>query len=102
MPMIDDLLGNLPEGRIRTARIGLHWTAVVAETAGETLCGLASTLPSPHDHPGGTDLPEAGRLNGMDAREVAGWLRAPSPPAVTRPRPQRAPDPARRSCRGRA
>ena len=76
MPLIDELLEELPGGEVRAARIGLHWTAVVAETESDLRCGLASTLPSPHDHPGGTDLPEAGRLEGMDARAIAGWLRA--------------------------
>ncbi|MBN1827030.1 MAG: DUF364 domain-containing protein [Candidatus Eisenbacteria bacterium] len=76
MNLIDELLEDLPDGRLRRARIGLHWTGVVAETDAGLRCGLASTLASPHDHAGGPDLPEAGGIEGMDAREVAGWLRS--------------------------
>jgi uncharacterized protein (DUF4213/DUF364 family) len=41
--LLDDILGNLPDGVVRRAVVGRRWTAVVVEVKGETRCGLAAT-----------------------------------------------------------
>ncbi|GAB4574301.1 MAG: DUF364 domain-containing protein [Anaerolineae bacterium] len=69
--LTDDLLNGLPEGRVLEVAIGLHWTGVVAEVAGERRCGLATTLRhAGHTH-GEYDVPDAGRLTGFKARALA-------------------------------
>jgi uncharacterized protein (DUF4213/DUF364 family) len=69
--LLDALLGTLLEGRITKVLIGLHWTAVVAETEGVRHCGLASTLSTPHRHHGEPDVPLAGKLEGLLGSELA-------------------------------
>lgn len=71
MKLIDDLLAVVPDGETVQVIIGLHWTAVVADVAGERRCGLASTLAGVRPH-GEVDVPQAGQLEQMSAREVAG------------------------------
>ncbi len=78
MSIFNDLLQNLPAGEIETAIIGLHWTAVIVNTAGERRCGLASTMSSPHVH-GKPDVPEAGNIQTMSALDVAQWVYSPAP-----------------------
>lgn len=78
MSLFDDLLQNLPNGEIEAAIIGLHWTAVIVNTAGERRCGLASTIPSPHVH-GKPDVPEAGKIQTMPTLDVAQWVFSPTP-----------------------
>jgi uncharacterized protein (DUF4213/DUF364 family) len=70
MRLIDDLLDTLPNGRICDVRIGLHWTAVVAEADGIRRCGLASTLIDGHEH-GVVDVPQAGQLETFSALDLA-------------------------------
>ena len=70
MRLIDDLLDTLPNGRICDVRIGLHWTAVVAEVDGIRRCGLASTLVDGHEH-GVVDVPQAGQLETFSALDLA-------------------------------
>jgi uncharacterized protein (DUF4213/DUF364 family) len=70
MRLIDDLLDTLPNGRICDVRIGLHWTAVVAEVDGIRRCGLASTLIDDHEH-GVADVPQAGQLETFSALDIA-------------------------------
>jgi uncharacterized protein (DUF4213/DUF364 family) len=70
MRLIDDLLDALPNGRICDVRIGLHWTAVVAEVDGIRRCGLASTLIDSHAH-GVADVPQAGQLETFSALDLA-------------------------------
>lgn len=70
MNLIDDLLAVIPDGRTESVTIGLHWTAVVLDAAGERRCGLASTLAGVHPH-GEVDVPPAGRLDQMSGRELA-------------------------------
>jgi len=79
MSLIDDLLASALEGEVLDVRIGLHWTAVVAEVAGQRRCGLASTLQGPSDHTGEPDIPEAGRLATYSGLELASLLRSESP-----------------------
>jgi uncharacterized protein len=71
MPILDQLLDSLPPGQVKDVRIGLHWTAVLVQTAGETRCGLASTLHGGHDHRNRPDVPQAGELEGASANELA-------------------------------
>ena len=72
MQLLDDLLTDLPDGEIRQVRIGVHWTAVVADIDGERRCGLASTVGGPHEHEhGGPDVPQAGTLQSLAGRELA-------------------------------
>lgn len=73
------LLEGLPEFAIREASLGLYWTAVVAETRSGRRCGLASTQPAPHGHHGEFGVPQAGQLEELPGREVAGWLSSDSP-----------------------
>jgi len=71
MAIIEALLKTILEGRIQEVLVGLHWTAVLAETAGESRCGLASTLSTENFHHGMVDVPDAGQLEQMDSREMA-------------------------------
>jgi uncharacterized protein (DUF4213/DUF364 family) len=77
--ILDDLLRDLPEGRVHRVLIGLHWTAVVAEIEGEQRCGLASTLRKPHHHHGGPDVPTAGQLENLSGSDLANLARADEP-----------------------
>jgi uncharacterized protein (DUF4213/DUF364 family) len=76
--LFDDLLQDLPTGEIEDAFIGLHWTAVVVNTAGERRCGLSSTLSSPHVH-GKPDIPDAGQLHSISTTDAAQWVYSQTP-----------------------
>ena len=71
MELLEKLLSNLPDGDVVDVRIGLHWTAVVAEVEGIQRCGLSSTLESPHVHGGEPQVPQAGQLETFTSRELA-------------------------------
>ena len=79
MDLYDDLLASLPEGTVTRAVVGLHWTAVAVDAGGEHRCGLASTLSDPIRAHREADVPDAGRLEGLPAREMASWIRSSSP-----------------------
>jgi uncharacterized protein (DUF4213/DUF364 family) len=79
MLILDQILDSLPSGRVKDVRIGLHWTAVVVETAGETHCGLASTLHGGHSHRNQPDVPQAGDLEGSSANDLAHHVTGDSP-----------------------
>ena len=79
MKILEQILNALPSGQVREVRIGLHWTAVVVETAGETRCGLASTLHSWHTHRHDPDVPQAGQLENTSANELARWALGSAP-----------------------
>lgn len=70
MKLIDELLAVVPDGETVRVTIGLHWTAVVVDVAGERRCGLASTLVGKRPH-GEVDVPDAGKLDRMSSRELA-------------------------------
>jgi uncharacterized protein len=62
------LIDTLQEGAITDVLVGIHWTAVVVEAAGERRCGLASTVTT--NHHGEPDVPAAGLLQEQAAREL--------------------------------
>jgi uncharacterized protein (DUF4213/DUF364 family) len=72
--ILADLLSAIADGNVLDVRIGLHWTAVVAEVDGAPRCGLASTLNPGHRHGEGPQLAEAGRLESLSGRELAGMV----------------------------
>ncbi|HWQ83296.1 MAG TPA: DUF364 domain-containing protein [Anaerolineales bacterium] len=69
MSLIQELLQVVPDGTVEEVHIGLHWTAVSVQVDGTLRCGLASTLHGPHQH-SGPDVPQAGRLTELTAREL--------------------------------
>jgi uncharacterized protein (DUF4213/DUF364 family) len=69
-----EILSSLPQGRLVEVRLGLHWTAVVAEVAGELRCGLASTLSEALPHGSGPEIPAPGELERMSAGDMAAWV----------------------------
>jgi uncharacterized protein (DUF4213/DUF364 family) len=70
--LMKDVITTLPDGPVRDVRVGVFWTAVVVEVAGQLHCGLASTLRlEDHHHGGGAAVNEAGRLMQQSARELA-------------------------------
>ncbi len=79
MGIIDDLLAQIPEGKVTQVQIGVHWTAVVTELEGKRRCGLASTLHGDHEHSGKPDVPDAGRLEAFSGLELAQLLQEQSP-----------------------
>lgn len=70
MKLIEQLVSSLVDGRVIEVRIGLHWTAVVAEVDGVRRCGLASTVVADHVH-GTVDVPQAGQLEAFTGLELA-------------------------------
>lgn len=79
MKLLDELLAALSDGPVEGVRIGLHWTAVVAEVGGQRRCGLASTLGSNHEHTGVPDVPQAGYLHNLSGLELAQLAREEQP-----------------------
>ncbi|MDX9863958.1 MAG: DUF364 domain-containing protein [Anaerolineaceae bacterium] len=71
MGLIENLLSVVPDGRVVEIRIGLHWTAAVVEVDGKRQCGLASTVTEEHQHGREPDIPDAGHLLDIPARELA-------------------------------
>jgi len=71
--LIGDLLADLPSGDVVEVRIGLRWTAVVAEVEGERRCGLSSTLGELYEHSGKSHVPQAGQLEMFPGRELAAF-----------------------------
>jgi uncharacterized protein (DUF4213/DUF364 family) len=69
--LINQLLTQLPEGKIVDIRIGIHWTAVVVLVEGQRRCGLSSTLLGPHEHGGEPQVPQAGDLEKLSGRELS-------------------------------
>lgn len=70
MSLIQELLACAPDGVVDEVHIGLHWTAVSVWVEGKRSCGLASTLHGTHCH-GGADVPQAGKLTELSAKELA-------------------------------
>ncbi len=76
MKLFDEILETLPEGEIQDVCIGLNWTAVVVEVAGQIQCGLASTLGGRHEHTGEPEIPLAGELVGRTTSELLAHIEA--------------------------
>ena len=71
MQLLSRLIETIPDGEVLAVRIGIYWTAVVVDIAGQQSCGLCATLSSRHIH--GTkqipNIPNAGQLernSGLD------------------------------------
>ncbi len=70
--IVDRLLASVStDGVVADVRVGIHWTAVVVETASDRKAGLASTVVLA-DHPHGVpDIARSGKLIGTNACEIA-------------------------------
>jgi uncharacterized protein (DUF4213/DUF364 family) len=79
MRLLDGLLAALPDGDVLDVCVGLHWTAVIVRIGDQTRCGLASTLAAPHNHSAEPDVPQAGHLHTLSARELAHLARSEQP-----------------------
>jgi len=85
--IIDRLLREIRlAGTVSDVRVGVHWTAVVAETAAGPRAGLAATVTegarsglSPTRGHGAPSVGAAGKLLGKPAAELAGLARSDSP-----------------------
>jgi uncharacterized protein len=77
------LLETLQDGKVREVRIGLHWTAVVVDIAGEQRCGLAATLFERQDHAHAPVVPQAGELQDATGRELADLVLSGQPTLIS-------------------
>ena len=74
------ILAGLDDGPVVDVRMGAYWTAVVAEVNGEKRCGLAASFfPDDLYHSADFDMPYAGKLQKINARELAGWVLSQRP-----------------------
>jgi len=83
MTILNELLPQLPDGKVIEAVVGIFWTAVVVEADGKRSCGLASTLHTgehEHRHPAVAD---AGRLERSPACQLAALVNSESNPEVS-------------------
>ena len=83
MQLVDDLLAALPDGDVLDVCIGLHWTAVTVQIGDHMRCGLASTVTGPHNHSANPDVPQAGQLHALSARERARLAHSEQPPLAS-------------------
>lgn len=83
MGLLDDLLLDIPDGKVIDIRVGLHWTAVVVKTAGHLRCGLASAIANPHEHGSGAQVQKAGALTELSGSELAELSRDKDHPALS-------------------
>lgn len=83
MTLLHEIITTLPKGRVQQVQVGLHWTAVVVESAGEQRCGLASTLRGEQDHHRIPDVPQAGKLETLPALELAALAHSTLPTEVS-------------------
>jgi uncharacterized protein (DUF4213/DUF364 family) len=81
--LLDDLLSTVNDRNILQVLIGLHWTAVVAEVAGQQRCGPASTQNQPHHPHGKPDVPLAGQLEELSGLELAALVKSGEPPLAS-------------------
>ena len=82
MDIFNELMATLPNGRVASVSIGLHWTAVVMDVHGELRCGLASTLQDDHQH-GVPTVPQAGNLENLTGLGLAALILAEQPTLVS-------------------
>jgi uncharacterized protein len=72
--ILNTLVEACGDGQMVEVRIGIHWTAAVVDVDGRRSCGLASTVQGEHVHGAEPEVPQAGELEALPAREVAGWV----------------------------
>jgi uncharacterized protein (DUF4213/DUF364 family) len=70
MTILDELINTALDGDVINVCIGMHWTAVVAESSNGLKCGLASTAFMGHSHTSEPDVPEAGYLEQKSGSEL--------------------------------
>ena len=74
-----ELIDALEPGAVLDVKMGLHWTMVTVQAGEEVRAGLATTMPSVgHHHRDWPDVRQPGRLQGLDARELAALAASPS------------------------
>ncbi len=82
--LFEQLLPSLPDGRLVSINIGLHWTAVVVEADGETRCGLAANVgDESHHHTNEQAISRAGHLTDLTAHDLATFVHSVSLPEVS-------------------
>lgn len=81
MQILSKILESLTDAEVLEVRVGLNWTGVVVQLDGATHCGLASTISGGHNHDREPDIPDAGRLETLPARELA-WQALSSKPTL--------------------
>jgi len=83
-PLYNLLQPTLEMGVTKAVYVGLYWTAVVVEIAGEQRCGLAATMgDESHHFTNEPAIPQAGFLNSIPAHELASWIQSSSPSQVS-------------------
>ena len=82
MNVVERLVAGLRrDGQVVDLRMGVHWTALVAELPdGSWVAGLASTQFAEGNAHGATAVRDAGRLIGRSAADLAQWAASPSAP----------------------
>lgn len=84
MGLFDALLATVSDAPVREVRMGLFWTAVVAQVDGRLRCGLASTMVGEDHHHGERFAVEAaGRLGEGGSLSLARLITSSSPPEVS-------------------
>jgi len=73
LPLLREILAEVSDGKVVDVRIGLRWTAVVMDVAGELRCGLSSTLGLPNGHEDKYRLEQAGRITEFSGLEIAAF-----------------------------
>jgi uncharacterized protein (DUF4213/DUF364 family) len=82
--LFNRLLPTLPEGKIINIHMGLYWTAVLAEVAGEIRCGLAATVgDDSHHYTTEPSVSRAGYLTELSSRELAEFVHSSILPEVS-------------------
>ncbi|MGP8329839.1 MAG: Rossmann-like domain-containing protein [Methanosarcinaceae archaeon] len=67
MTLIDDLISDLPDTKVRDVHVGYTWIGVLSRN-----CGVAKNLGAPHN----TMVRDIGRLTEKTTLELAGYLRS--------------------------
>jgi uncharacterized protein len=84
MTILNELLSQLPDGRVVEAVIGLFWTAVIVEVDGKQSCGLASTQHDrEHEHTRHPAVMDAGKLEKLSACQLAALVNSNSSAEVS-------------------
>ncbi|MBN1265163.1 MAG: DUF364 domain-containing protein [Anaerolineales bacterium] len=79
MALLENVMSQMQEGKILSVTIGTHWTGVVVQVEGERRCGLSSTISADHHEHGVPDVPQAGTLHTLPARELAAFSQSENP-----------------------